>query len=204
MLEFLRGKSSQRKLRLFAVACCRTLFDIYAYTDFDEPLTWAEWYADGDAMASDLAEMEEEVESACGEPCESYSAVAEAVVRALTTHNFDPFLVPWAVVKAAHCYDELASIGEDNEQFASQCDILRDLFGPLPYRAVALSPAWLTPEIIDLARNIYDGGSIDRLATVGKELRDAGCTNVAILAHCRRKDGHVRGCWVIDLLLAKE
>jgi len=35
-------------------------------------------------------------------------------------------------------------------------------------------------------------------------LLDAGCDNEDILAHCRSEGPHVRGCWVVDLLLGKE
>ena len=35
-------------------------------------------------------------------------------------------------------------------------------------------------------------------------LEDAGCTNQDILNHCRGGGEHVRGCWVVDLLLGKE
>jgi hypothetical protein len=36
-------------------------------------------------------------------------------------------------------------------------------------------------------------------------LQDAGCDNADILNHCRDANGvHVRGCWVVDLVLGKE
>jgi hypothetical protein len=35
-------------------------------------------------------------------------------------------------------------------------------------------------------------------------LDEAGCTNVEILAHCRQQGTHVRGCWIVDLLMAKK
>ena len=42
----------------------------------------------------------------------------------------------------------------------------------------------------------------------GKEvtsaLEDAGRDNADILNHCRQPGEHVRGCWVVDLLLGKE
>src|SRR5690348_13775198 len=34
-------------------------------------------------------------------------------------------------------------------------------------------------------------------------LEDAGCTDPRILDHCRQPGEHVRGCWVVDLLLGK-
>jgi hypothetical protein len=35
-------------------------------------------------------------------------------------------------------------------------------------------------------------------------LEEAGCQDVQILGHCRHPGGvHVRGCWLIDLLLGK-
>ncbi|QDV35321.1 hypothetical protein ElP_32240 [Tautonia plasticadhaerens] len=30
------------------------------------------------------------------------------------------------------------------------------------------------------------------------------CTDAAIPGHCRPESGHVRGCWVLDLLLGRE
>jgi len=35
-------------------------------------------------------------------------------------------------------------------------------------------------------------------------LAEAGCSNQDILSHCRGPGPHVRGCWVVDLLLGKE
>ncbi len=35
-------------------------------------------------------------------------------------------------------------------------------------------------------------------------LEDAGCADADILAHCRGHGPHVRGCWVVDLVLGKE
>jgi hypothetical protein len=33
---------------------------------------------------------------------------------------------------------------------------------------------------------------------------DAGCDSDEIITHCRGDGPHVRGCWVVDLLLGKE
>lgn len=42
------------------------------------------------------------------------------------------------------------------------------------------------------------------LPILADALEEAGCTDADILAHCRGPRSHVRGCWVIDLLLSKE
>jgi hypothetical protein len=34
-------------------------------------------------------------------------------------------------------------------------------------------------------------------------LEEAGCTNPEILEHCRTQGEHVRGCWVVDLVLGR-
>ncbi len=34
-------------------------------------------------------------------------------------------------------------------------------------------------------------------------LQDAGCENTDVLNHCRGPGPHVRGCWVVDLVLSK-
>jgi len=81
--------------------------------------------------------------------------------------------------------------------------ILRDIFGN-PFRPITIDPRWLTSTVIDLARTIYDEKAFDRMPALADALKDAGCDNDEILSHCRNEGPHVRGCWVVDLLLAKE
>jgi len=82
--------------------------------------------------------------------------------------------------------------------------MLRDIFGPLPFRPVPLEPTWLTPTVVKLAQTIYDRYAFNRLPVLADALEEAGCTKADILAHCRQPGEHVRGCWVVDLLLGKE
>ena len=83
---------------------------------------------------------------------------------------------------------------------------MRDIFGN-PFRSASVNPLWLTwndGTIPNLARALYDDRAFDRLPILGDALEDAGCVNADILAHCRSGGEHVRGCWVVDLLLGKE
>jgi hypothetical protein len=93
------------------------------------------------------------------------------------------------------------------EQLARLAALVRDIFGPLPFRRVAVEPSWLTwnsGAVAKLARAIYDGRALERLPVLADALEEAGCTNVDILNHCRQPGDHLRGCWVLDLLLGKE
>jgi hypothetical protein len=42
------------------------------------------------------------------------------------------------------------------------------------------------------------------MPTLAVAQEKAGCDNADILAHCRAPGPHVRGSWVVDLLLAKQ
>ena len=69
-----------------------------------------------------------------------------------------------------------------------------------------LDPSWLAwndGAIRKMAQAIYDARAFDRLPLLADALEDAGCTDAAILSHCREPGEHVRGCWVVDLLLGK-
>ncbi len=83
-----------------------------------------------------------------------------------------------------------------------QSHLLRDIFGN-PFRPIAVDPTWLTSTAVGLARGIYDDRAFDRLPILADALQDAGCENSDILAHCRGDGPHVRGCWVVDLVLGK-
>jgi hypothetical protein len=86
-----------------------------------------------------------------------------------------------------------------DEQLA---ELIRDIFGN-PFRPVTLDPRWLTASVLDLARAIYDERAFEWMPILADALMDAGCGHEDILLHCRGNGPHVRGCWVVDLLLGK-
>jgi hypothetical protein len=63
---------------------------------------------------------------------------------------------------------------------------------------------WNDGIVIKLAQAIYEERAFDRLPILADALEEAGCSDTEILAHCRGPGPHVRGCWVVDLLLGKE
>jgi hypothetical protein len=79
---------------------------------------------------------------------------------------------------------------------------LRDIFGN-PFQTVSFDPTWRTPSVVALARTAYEERRFEDLPLLADALEEAGCTDEAILAHCRGPGPHVRGCWVVDLLLAR-
>jgi hypothetical protein len=80
--------------------------------------------------------------------------------------------------------------------------ISQDIVGN-PYRPVVFDASWRTSDTIGLARGIYDERAFDRLPILADALMDAGCEDEQIVAHCRSEGMHVRGCWVVDLVLGK-
>jgi hypothetical protein len=87
-----------------------------------------------------------------------------------------------------------------------QANLMRCFFG-IPFHPVALNSAWLTwndGTVRCLAQGIYEESAFERLLILADALEDAGCTNEDILIHCRQQEGHLRGCWVLDLLLGQK
>jgi hypothetical protein len=75
---------------------------------------------------------------------------------------------------------------------------------------VALDPGWRTPTVLALARaadqeRVSPAGSLDpvRLAVLADALEDGGYPDTGTLAHLRRHDPRLAGCWIIDALLEK-
>jgi hypothetical protein len=79
------------------------------------------------------------------------------------------------------------------------CDIVGD-----PAHLVPFDPRWRTSDVIGVAQGIYDEKAFVRLPILADALMDAGCEDEQIISHCRSKGPHVRGCWVVDLVLGKK
>jgi len=200
MIGFLRGQPSDRKLRLFACACCRRLWHLLANHQCRRAVEVSERFADGLASRAELAEAyvaakESEGPITLGSHRRSASYFA-AVSCASETEDWFP--------KTADCTQLLSPYREDARR--DQISFLHDILGPLPFRPVTLNPAWLTwngGAIPMLAQSIYDERAFDRMPALADALVEAGCTNKDVLTHCRGGGNHVRGCWVVDLLLGK-
>ena len=202
MLEFLQGKASERKLRLFACACYRRSPQ-YVF-DFDS----------GEAGKHNLKVVEVAERHADGMASEQ-----ERHDYFLTTddvHLMDKDVI-WsasdAVLAAAMGATELPGMQPDEKERQERTllsNLLRDIFGN-PYRPVTLAPSWQTPQVVALAQAAYDqrempSGTLDpvRLAVLADALEEAGCTDAEVLGHLHGPGPHVRGCWALDLLLGKE
>jgi hypothetical protein len=85
-----------------------------------------------------------------------------------------------------------------------QCDLLRDIFGPLPFRPVSIEASWRSPDVLSIARRVYEKRSFNLMPVLGAALSDTGCTDPEVLGHCGGPGPHARGCWVVDLLLGQD
>lgn len=88
------------------------------------------------------------------------------------------------------------------QESSDQVALLHDIFGN-PFRPVAFDPAWRTPTAIALAASMYDARDFAPMPILADALEDAGCDIPDILDHARGNGPHVRGCWVVDLVLGK-
>src|SRR5262249_14373807 len=83
-----------------------------------------------------------------------------------------------------------------------QRKLLLDIVGD-PFRPVRFDPCWRTPEAIEMARAIYHERAFDQLPYLWDALEEAGCADPRVRQHLIEPGIHVRGCWLVDLLLAK-
>jgi hypothetical protein len=206
MLEFLRGKRlgcGDRKRRLFSCACCRRIWRLLPAEETRNAVETAERYADG-------AVTDEELCKADGFPARGREQLSRldwvavwaahgAATRAAHAVQAASYAVQAVVLSAGS--DECAGVAERSAQAA----LLRDLMAN-PFRPFSLKPSWLRWNeacLGKLAQSIYEERAFDRLPVLADALEEAGCSDADVLAHCRQPGAHVRGCWVVDLLLGK-
>src|SRR5262245_50962282 len=195
MVEFLSsgGRVSGRKLRLFAVACCRRV----DYLLWDERLRWAVNVAE--RFAEGLARGDERTDAmkAAWAAWAARTMPAGAAARDALGND------PAGAAREAAQHAAWAVPARANE-LRGQADLLRDLVGPLPFRPVAIGQGLRTAEVLALAASIYDDRSWNDMPVLGDALQEAGCTDAEVQAHCHGPVFHARGCWLVDLLLNKE
>jgi hypothetical protein len=192
MLKFLAGKVSGRKLRLLA---CNFIPHEFLDRPEDEwiylVLSTAEKMAEGAACRDEVKQGR----LACRINDGPHPLIVQAIVATLRNYP---------IVAATSCLSALKQFDLDLEIAPMNLGlVVRELVGN-PFRPITLNPSWLTSNVLALANGIYSEKAFDRMPILADALQDAGCDNEDILQHCRGEGVHVRGCWLVDLLLANE
>jgi hypothetical protein len=218
MLPFLRdsGKLTERKARLFAVACCRRFWHLLKRKGSREAVEVAERYAEGQADETGLTAARSgalKVMLALERSAALYNSEARDLARAADTVCCQP-AADIAQKVAKQTADSYGPLRAEARERAAQAVIVRDLFGPVPFRAPPAIPSsvrtWNYGTILRLATASYaerslPAGTLDnaRLAVLADALEEAGCQEASVLTHLRGQGSHWRGCWVLDWLLNK-
>jgi hypothetical protein len=191
-------KRSSRKESLFAVACFRRISQLFIDEMQDRAVTILEDFADGNATPESRKQARHDVwrcipawPEHTETPVDDPHFIATMLFRALFQNH-----------EATHAISASAGLADSAPAIAEQARLFRDIFGN-PFRPVTFDPAWQTNNVASLAQAIYDERAFDRMPILADALEDAGCTNPDVLNHCRQPGEHVRGCWVVDLLLGK-
>jgi hypothetical protein len=230
MLAFLRDHhASERKLRLFAVACGRRVWHLLREKRSRKAVKLAERFADGEVDRSEMAAAHRAVHYSLktNRPDEEWAVShAQAAAREAAADDAGHAAIHAAQYGQAAAA-RLACAGAEDDpgvrrgrspdarwrdtvtgstaeqaERATQADLLRDIFGD-PFKPATCDPSWRTSTVVSLARGVYEERAFDRMTLLMDALMDAGCDNIGVLDHCRMQNDHHRGCWVVDLVLEK-
>jgi hypothetical protein len=175
----------------------REAYSVYHYQDHGFHAECATFFAAVDVAAEEEVEVDFSLFPVITDYLTfvKFSQVAQLIATAVTSPDSPTAQAEW------------------DRETAAQCDLVRDIVGN-PFRPVVIAEGWLRwngGTVVHLAQAVYDerilpSGRLDtgRLGILADALEDAGCTDTAILEHCRSGGDHVRGCWVVDALLNKK
>lgn len=199
LMKAVRDTGSDRKLRLFACACTRRVWDLLQSEETQQAVGLAEAYADGRVAASELR-ASPAAASIYFRSCSSAESASIVLSRFLASH-YD--LYNGARDSAQLARVVLAPGGSASVQkrrYAeqkAQCDLLRHIMGN-PFRPLASPAHWPEP-VVRLAEGVYAGEA--SAFALHDALLDAGH---AELAEHFREGFHPKGCWATDLILGKK
>jgi hypothetical protein len=216
-----RSKPGRRKMRLFACGCCRLIGDLLPDARTRKALELCEKYADGEADDGQLqAAMLEANKTAAKEYAQAeVKALApglEAARAVWSACDKDgrqavEFALEYSVKAVQAARRKIAGKGQKgkeadvaaDEQRRRHCKLLRDLFGN-PFQLVKFLPGWKAANVVAVGKGIYKDRAFERMPILADALEEAGCSDAAVLEHCRGAGPHWRGCWVIDGVIGKE
>jgi hypothetical protein len=203
MLEYLGPRADRRRCLLFAAACGHQLWP--HLEDYEQgKVTASERYADGVAPPEELLTALQVIRID-GVDLESITEMDHNSWAHFEAEDFAGYAADLATRGREYPDDltrEAAWFAACDAERAAQSMLLRDIFGN-PFRSVPVASTWRTAAVA-LARSMYESRDFSDMPILADALEEAGCADATILGHCRDpKVTHVRGCWVVDLVLGK-
>lgn len=203
-LMTLDGIASSRKIRLFCCACTRRVWKLLSRA-YQRAIEVAEGFSDCQMSDIDLGQLYSSIEVV---DMSDYRRKCACRAAAWSIH---PNMSAGSIARSVASSVSQAVKAGDKERRA-QLDLLRDIFGSLLSSNLGddFLPLWRTSTVVAIATSAYEtrvlpSGQINshHLHVLADALEDAGCHDRAVLDHCRSDGLHVRGCWVVDLVLGK-
>lgn len=195
-------KSGRRRLDLLCIACVRLVWHLLDHPALKLPFDWLEMHPG------------ERVRPLDGHMGDLFQGPAKVLYDWRYRHDLglNTFAVHIAHDLWADFYEyAFDNLGKDSDYDLSVLHedpsivlpaVMREIFGN-PFRPVMLDPEWRTTTAAALAEWIYASRDFSAMPVLADALQDAGCNNADVLDHCRGSGPHVRGCWVVELVLGR-
>ncbi len=208
--SWIETQRGSRKASLLVIAYARSVWHLVIEADLND---LSEWYGPGrhreliDSCSSAIDSCERAVEGVATHV--ELAALTE--MEHLDRSNHGPYLSLALGEATQFAIDAFGGDIQVCYSFGRPCyeqfdrllaDLFRDIFGN-PFRPVVFDPAWHTEHTIGMAAKMYDDRDFAAMPILADAPEDAGCDSETILTHCREPGVHVRGCWVVDLVLGK-
>ena len=224
MFRYIQRKTTTRKLQLIGCAVCRILQEHLSDARLQDAIFALEQFADGTITEEDFVQVRSEIWHIVPEnpPVLSHGYVEKAADHAVScvinpdvqsgiarAIEFVTTSVTWTTEKG--------SWKRVNDQMRNKIStVLHEVIGN-PFQKWSRTAPWaeggliqpdgrtvaLTDTVCGLAETIHQLQAFDRLPILADALEEAGITDVALLAHCRSEQPHIRGCWALDVVRGK-
>ncbi|MFN7889530.1 MAG: hypothetical protein ACK5OC_04520 [Pirellula sp.] len=224
MLEGLVATVTPRKIRLFAMECCRRIDGFTQDVDCAKALALCEKMLAGEYVDAQVLAHREHIEFRRTrilrglEPTTIGEWSLSAATHLLQTdreyfRNDGPRLsnVHEMCMSAGVRGQRIVRRWEDVRPgdfervgaiYENQAAILSEILGN-PFEAIDVEASWLTDEVVALATQHDKAPSCELMTQLHVALLQAGCKDQRILKHCSKPFPHLVGCWVIDTLLQR-
>ncbi|WP_020476417.1 hypothetical protein [Zavarzinella formosa] len=203
LLAHLNRPPDDRKLRLYAIACCRDVWDHLTEPASRDGIEWAERFADGlDSRDAEYTRLEKASMEVFAKYYREWSATPPDEVGWRGLNDLTEAVhLAWAVMNFERAKPYQSDLRR-HEQLITSRHVYEVFVNP--FRPVTFLAEWRTSTVLALAQQMYDSRDFSAMPLLAEALQNSGCEDEAVLTHCRGLGPHVRGCWVVDLILGKE